>query len=183
MHAGDDTSFTRRIVRWLAIFSLAHALLRLATYVVFFVADRRWYLLSGATGQWQQRTYLGVSFSMLACQIAAAVAAGALLAWKRWGRTLLIVTALCTIALSLAAMGLWMVTYANSVTAQRAATQPGQPSMAVFLLSWAGDFLDRCFFSLFALVILLMPEVARLWADEARGAFEVLPLARTADAD
>jgi hypothetical protein len=103
-----------------------------------------------------------------------------LIQWKPWARRTLIAWALGDIVLSFVSTAFWFVDYANTMSRQTATTRALSPSLAfqgwTSLLSCASN----AAFPLSVLVILMQPEIKKLWALRRGGGFEVVPLARTA---
>lgn len=177
--AADQRPFEHRMVRWCAWLAAAFGALQVLTAVVTTLTARypfRWFRSGPFDGV---GVVLGVT-NYYVLPLFLAVSGAGLLRWKSWARRALIVWSFAFAGLSLLTSMLFTYQYLSSTSTTT------RPSSWAFPAAWLWNsfyfWAQSCALSAVFLIVLLQPEVAKIWSRSATGGFDVIPLANAADA-
>jgi hypothetical protein len=168
----ESRTFLHRVLRCIAILAIAYGLVQ-AISLIFFAVVRglpyeRFYLRS-------EKLAVAMSALLIASTVLVLVGGWALLRWRAWGRSVLIVWATFAIVLSFAQA---IASAAFYVRELGGSTQPYRPHAGLYVWSSFANWLTGNALPVVCLAVLLQPEVARLWAGpRGGGGFDVIPMA------
>jgi hypothetical protein len=175
----EARTFLHRILRWMAVLALAYGGLQAVSLIAFAAAqgfpyDR--YSFGGG-----KLVSLGISILMVILAALAIVGGWGLLRWRAWARLVLVIWSALAILLGL---GQGIVSTGAFLRMTAATSQPsGLPHPALVVWASLHHWLTNCVLPIVFLLILLQPEVARLWAGpRGGGGFNVIPMAAAATA-
>ena len=170
----ETHDFVRRVLRWLAVVCVAVGALRAVSFIVQ-STSYRWWWPSFYYSAGLQKLEVGLRYIMVAGAILLLIGGVALVRWKSWSRTILLIWAAVAILSTFTSNAIWFSRY---VMERAASTQPAfQPSIALMGWYMLANWIDSCAFPVVVAAVLLQPEVAHLWARLRGGGFDVVPFA------
>jgi hypothetical protein len=174
---GEHSTLAHRLVRWLAVLTLAYGLVNMISVVIAVQYRAFWMSRSGIGRSWPASFGYVIVVACLA--VAEVIGAIALLKWKSLGRTILLVRSISAILISFVATLYSIYVYTEAAAAT---TQPGyQPYLGYVVWNWIHNWTQGCVLSLVLIITLLQPEVKKIWAVQRAGGFDVIPMASTAE--
>ena len=172
----DQPQFVHRIVRIIALVLLAYAALHVVQGIIALVVHGGWPWGYMGMGAW----WIGraIELAHAGNVLLLGIGAAALLAWKPWGRTAVMLWAILYIVLHFASSAFWVVEYARQIAAAPATQAVRNQSVWQYMLMFGFSWLANALFPLLVWLILREPEVVSLFARAPQGGFEVVPLAQ-----